>query len=138
MPSEIEKLPEHHRAWLNAHPERSVEWFRARIAEGFDVHHVNGNPADNSPANLVMIEHADHMRLHDMPMFDLKRLNREQCAGRPEKRKRSQYERVYNRRTKDLVRAFKKEFKRAPDQEELEMITENGAARQWYGNRYGV
>lgn len=35
-------------------------------ADGFDVHHIDGNKENNNPDNLVLIEHADHMRLHGM------------------------------------------------------------------------
>ena len=34
------------------------------LREGFDVHHVDGNRANNDPLNLVLIEHVDHMMLH--------------------------------------------------------------------------
>ena len=32
--------------------------------EGFDVHHIDGDHDNNDPDNLVLIEHADHFRLH--------------------------------------------------------------------------
>lgn len=33
--------------------------------EGFDVHHLDGDHENNDPANLVLIEHTDHMMMHD-------------------------------------------------------------------------
>jgi hypothetical protein len=56
----------HHAAWLSAHPDRDEQWFADRIKDGFDVHHLDGNPENNDPANLALIEHADHMMLHGM------------------------------------------------------------------------
>lgn len=56
----------YHRAWLDAHPERSVEWLKRMLREGFQVHHVDGDHGNNHPANLVLIECVDHMRLHGM------------------------------------------------------------------------
>lgn len=37
---------------------------RERMADGFDIHHLDGNHDNNDPANLVLIEHTDHMALH--------------------------------------------------------------------------
>lgn len=36
------------------------------LIEGFDIHHRDGDHSNNSPDNLVLIEHIDHMRLHGM------------------------------------------------------------------------
>jgi len=52
------------RAWLNAHPERSATWLAEHIADGFELHHVDGNEKNNAPNNLVLIEGTDHNRLH--------------------------------------------------------------------------
>lgn len=54
----------YHYAWLSVHPNRSEDWLKARLFEGFDVHHLDSNHANNAPDNLVLIEHRDHMRLH--------------------------------------------------------------------------
>lgn len=62
----MNELPEHHRAWLAAHPDRDEAWLRRMTREGFDVHHIDGDHANNDPGNLVLIEHVDHMRLHGM------------------------------------------------------------------------
>jgi hypothetical protein len=51
-------------AWLGAHPNRTDDWLKARIKDGFDVHHLDGDHDNNDPANLVLIEHSDHMMLH--------------------------------------------------------------------------
>ena len=55
----------HHEEWLAAHPYRSAEWLRERIADGFDVHHIDGDHDNNDPTNLILIEHGDHMALHN-------------------------------------------------------------------------
>lgn len=54
----------HHKAWLEAHPTRTAMWLVWMIAEGFQVHHVDGNHQNNDPKNLVLIEGVDHHRLH--------------------------------------------------------------------------
>ena len=60
----VKKRSAYHVAWLKAHPNRTDDWFDAMMKHGFDVHHVDRNPENNSPSNLVMIEHADHINLH--------------------------------------------------------------------------
>ena len=57
-------LRSYHQAWLKAHPHRSEEWLRMRTKDGFDVHHLDGDKGNESPDNLVLIEHTDHMMLH--------------------------------------------------------------------------
>lgn len=61
-------LETYHWAWLTAHPERSQEWLRAKLLDGFDIHHIDGNHENDDPANLCLLEHVDHMRLHGTPM----------------------------------------------------------------------
>lgn len=58
-------LEGYHRAWLSAHPERSEEWLVDRLADGFDIHHLDGNHSNNDPSNLVLIDGADHLALHN-------------------------------------------------------------------------
>ena len=53
-----------HQAWLAAHPDRSTEWLRKALKEGFDIHHLDGDPTNNKSDNLVLIERSDHFRLH--------------------------------------------------------------------------
>lgn len=60
----LKPLPPHHRAWLQAHPSRSETWLRQHIADGFDVHHLDGNHGNDDPANLLLIEDQDHRSLH--------------------------------------------------------------------------
>lgn len=60
----VKTVIEHHKSWLLDHPDRTEEWFESRIKDGFDVHHVDGNHYNNDPANLILIEGADHLRLH--------------------------------------------------------------------------
>jgi len=63
-----ELLP-HHAAWLKAHPDRSEAWLRARLADKFDVHHLDGDRRNNDAANVVLIESSDHMMLHSGARF---------------------------------------------------------------------
>lgn len=57
----------YHRAWLAAHPDRTAGWLQERLTDGFEVHHLDNNPLNDDPLNLVLIEGADHMRLHGLP-----------------------------------------------------------------------
>lgn len=57
-----------HRIWLKTHPTRSKDWLAARVRDGFDIHHANGNHFDDSPNNLVLIECDDHQKLHGMKL----------------------------------------------------------------------
>lgn len=58
------KVQGYHLAWLQAHPERDLDWLAAKIEEGFEIHHLDGNHANDDPSNLVLIEGVDHTRLH--------------------------------------------------------------------------
>lgn len=55
----------YHLAWLSAHLERTQQWLAERLADGFAVHHTDGNHSNNDPINLVLIEAGDHMLLHN-------------------------------------------------------------------------
>lgn len=61
----MKPLQPYHHAWLGAHPERSETWLRARLKDGFDVHHLDGDHANNDPLNLILIDSADHLMLHN-------------------------------------------------------------------------
>jgi hypothetical protein len=65
----MEPLKPHHAAWLQSHPNRTESWFRNRITEGFDVHHLDGDHENNVSDNLILIESQDHMRLHGAEGF---------------------------------------------------------------------
>jgi DNA-binding transcriptional regulator YiaG len=73
----------HHAAWLSAHPTRSLRWFRARVRDGFDIHHLDGDKTNNHPANLVMIENADHFMVHNgsRKTVRMSRLERAKAQG---------------------------------------------------------
>jgi hypothetical protein len=62
----MKPLQSYHLVWLLLHPDRSEAWLRDKFSEGFDIHHLDGDHANDKPENLVLIEHADHMRLHGM------------------------------------------------------------------------
>ena len=38
--------------------------FNGEIPKGYAVHHVNFNPSDNRPDNLVLLSHSEHNKLH--------------------------------------------------------------------------
>lgn len=57
-------MKSYHVAWLSVHPERTEEWLSARLKDGFDVHHLDGNHDNDDPGNLVLIECGDHLMLH--------------------------------------------------------------------------
>ena len=54
----------HRQVWLDAHPERGVEWLLRMAKEGFDIHHIDGDHENNDPLNLVLIEPKDPFLLH--------------------------------------------------------------------------
>ena len=62
----MKKLQPYHYAWLASHPNRNTDWLRFMLKAGFDIHHMDGDHDNNDAANLVLIEHTDHMRLHGM------------------------------------------------------------------------
>lgn len=59
-------LQPYHYVWLSAHPERNKDWLQFMLKAGFDIHHLDGDHDNNAPENLVLIEHIDHMRLHEV------------------------------------------------------------------------
>jgi hypothetical protein len=59
------ELQSYHHAWLSDHPNRSEEWLKRMMAEGFHIHHIDGNHSNDDPMNLVLIEGADHFLLHN-------------------------------------------------------------------------
>lgn len=59
------KLTDYHRAWLSENPSVEIKQLRAWLKEGFDIHHLDGDHANNSPNNLVLIWGPDHMMLHN-------------------------------------------------------------------------
>ena len=71
----VKSLQNYHFAWLDVHPQRSVEWLRERLKDGFDIHHIDGNHKNNDPANLILIESHDHFMLHSGVRLTLRKLN---------------------------------------------------------------
>lgn len=58
-------LEEYHHVWLAYHPERTEEWLLRMLREGFHLHHVDGDHANNDNLNLVLIEGGDHFLIHN-------------------------------------------------------------------------
>jgi len=75
------RLETYHLAWLAKHPDRDAAWLIERLADGFHVHHLDHNHANDDPANLVLIEGNDHMALHG------RRIRNELIEGRERKRR---------------------------------------------------
>ncbi len=69
-------MQSYHFAWLTVHPHRSKEWLVDKLADGFDIHHIDGNHANDDPKNLVLIETVDHLRLHGREINRLQAVER--------------------------------------------------------------
>lgn len=100
----------HRQAWLDAHLDRDEKWLLRMAKEGFDVHHIDGNHDNDSPLNLVLIEHRDHFMLHSGSRPALGRVDR-RAAGyaryrAKQKAKLAEYER-------DVVAPAYNEYERA-------------------------
>lgn len=61
----LDGLKDYHYAWLSDHAGRTEDWLRRMMAEGFHIHHVDGDHSNNDPLNLVLIEGADHFLMHN-------------------------------------------------------------------------
>lgn len=61
----IGNLETYHYAWLSVHPERTEEWLIGILAQGFHIHHMDGDHSNDDPKNLVLIEGGDHMMVHN-------------------------------------------------------------------------
>lgn len=59
-------MQSYHWAWLANHPDRSERWLRNMLADGFQVHHIDGDHSNDEPSNLALIEGQDHLRLHEL------------------------------------------------------------------------
>lgn len=80
-------MTEYQTAWLLAHHERSEGWLREKLAEGFDVHHLDGDKGNNAAGNLVLIECGDHMMLHNGKKRFSRVVGKNRGGGRPKKPK---------------------------------------------------
>ena len=57
-------MHKHHFIWLRKYPHRTETWFQEKPDDGFHIHHQDGNHANNSPNNLLLIDGNDHFLLH--------------------------------------------------------------------------
>lgn len=86
----IKPLKPYHMIWLAVHPRRTEAWLRARLSEGFTVHHLDLNHDNNDPKNLALIEGRDHMMIHSggRPMLrGFKKKATKQPVGRKGRRR---------------------------------------------------
>lgn len=60
----VTRLYRYHEVWLEAHPYVDAEWLRAKLKDGFHVHHCDGDRNNDNPDNLLLIFGPDHSRLH--------------------------------------------------------------------------
>ena len=98
----------HHRAWLLSHPWWTPEWFKERLREGFDVHHLDGDHSNNDPLNLVLIEHSDHMMIHGG-----RTMGRMSSAGKRRKKTRKQRANDrYEKMKRDLVASLNEDLQK--------------------------
>jgi hypothetical protein len=75
-------MPEHHLANGNGYVlEHRLVWertHRRRLTSDDHVHHIDGDPSNNKPANLKRMSKAEHMALH--AVHDLTRQRRSAAA----------------------------------------------------------
>lgn len=89
------KLKDYHWIWLDTHPNRTEEWLCRQMAEGFHIHHIDGNSENNDPKNLVLIEKADHMKLHGLDLYRMaRRVNSGKAKQKSGFRRRVTWERI--------------------------------------------
>jgi hypothetical protein len=70
-------MREHHYIWLEGQPTRNKKWLQERLDDGFDIHHIDGNHANNHPMNLCLIEGIDHLNCIHLNTIDWKKKLRE-------------------------------------------------------------
>lgn len=63
--------------WRNGKKVRTHRWLMEQklgreLLPSEHVHHINGNPLDNRPENLIVLLSAAHMRLHKQSFPDVK------------------------------------------------------------------
>lgn len=61
-------MPGHHLAYSSGYvPEHRLVWEQAngkRLDKNQVVHHIDGNPSNNDPANLIALTNKEHAILH--------------------------------------------------------------------------
>jgi len=75
----MSELKEYHYLWLSFHKDRTEEWLREKLKDGFAIHHRDGDHYNNTIHNLILLERIDHLRLHNSslkvmtgnPMFNV-------------------------------------------------------------------
>lgn len=73
----------YHHVWLQQHPDRTENWLAERLGDGFAIHHIDGNHANDEPSNLVLIDAGDHWFIHSGLKPRLRRLPFHKLAKYP-------------------------------------------------------
>ncbi len=50
--------------WTEVLHRESYRAHNGAIPEGHDIHHIDGNPRNNEPSNLLAVTRSDHLKLH--------------------------------------------------------------------------
>lgn len=58
-------MKNYHYIWLQANPRVTPEQLQRWLKEGFDIHHRDGDHANNDPCNLILLWCADHFLIHN-------------------------------------------------------------------------
>ncbi len=59
----MKTLKKYHKIWLFKYG-FDEKWLRKKFVEGFHIHHIDGDKANENPENLMMIYGKDHIQLH--------------------------------------------------------------------------
>lgn len=62
-------MKDYHKAYLSKQT-MTEDFFFEALANGFDIHHLDGDHSNNDPDNLVMIYHFDHFAMHGAKGFE--------------------------------------------------------------------
>lgn len=95
-------MNEYHRAYLSKGT-MTEEFFLEALANGFDIHHVDGDHNNNDPDNLVMIYKADHFTMHGAKVFHAKMDGRWMTQEEIDSIKATQGEKAYKLRASGLL-----------------------------------
>lgn len=98
-------MEEYHYNWIEKH-NKTEDWLRNASANGFDIHHIDGDYTNSNPENLILIYCGDHAQLHDAPLkaFTHRASNGWLTGKRSRPRKR---EKKKSKKEKNISKTFK-------------------------------